>query len=126
MAGTLTLSTLSDGTTSTSATNPIRGSARSWANFNGTTGTIRSSYNVSSVTINGTGNYSVNFTNAMPNTDYTVAGTTSLLATGNGANKIWLSLNGSNATATTFVNVLTESYLSLFNCDTVTVIVIST
>jgi len=73
MAGTLTISTLSDGTNSTSATNCIQGSAKAWVNFDGvTTATIRASYNVSSVTRNSTGNYTVNFTNAMVDTNYSV------------------------------------------------------
>lgn len=46
-------------------------SARAWVNFNGTgTVAIRSSGNVSSITDNGTGNYTVNFTTAMPDADY--------------------------------------------------------
>lgn len=44
---------------------------RSWVNFNGTgTVAIRASGNVSSITDNGTGNYTVNFTTAMPDVDY--------------------------------------------------------
>lgn len=71
MAGTLTISTLSDGTNSTSATNLVRGACQAWVNFNGTgTVAIRGSYNVSSITDNGTGNYQVNFTNAMTDTNY--------------------------------------------------------
>lgn len=71
MAGTLTISTLSDGTNSTSATNCIQGSAKAWVNFNGTgTVAIRASYNVSSITDNGTGDYTVNFTNALPDANY--------------------------------------------------------
>lgn len=48
--------------------------AKAWVNFNGTTspGTIRSSYNVSSVTKNSTGAYTINFSNAMPDSNYTV------------------------------------------------------
>ena len=74
MAGTLTLSTLSDGTNSTSATNPILGSAKAWVNFNGvpSTPTIRGSFNISSVTKNSTGSFTVNYTTAMPNTNYSV------------------------------------------------------
>jgi hypothetical protein len=73
MAGTLTISTLSDGTNSTSATNPIMGSAKAWVNFNGqNTVAIRASYNVSSITDNGTGDYTVNMTNAMQDTNYSV------------------------------------------------------
>jgi hypothetical protein len=71
MAGTLTLSTLSDGTNSTSATNCILGSAKAWVNFDGTgTVTVRASYNVSSITDNGTGDYTINFTNALPDANY--------------------------------------------------------
>jgi len=45
---------------------------RAWVNFNGTgTVAIRASGNVSSITDNGTGNYTANFTTAMPNTNYT-------------------------------------------------------
>jgi len=45
--------------------------ARAWVNFNGTgTVAIRASGNVSSITDNGTGNYTVNFTTAMPDADY--------------------------------------------------------
>ena len=70
MAGTLVISTLSDGTNSTSATNPIRGSAKVWVNFDGTTGTIRSSFNVSSVTRVSTGDYTVSFTTALGDANY--------------------------------------------------------
>jgi len=46
---------------------------RAWVNFNGTgTVAIRASGNVSSITDNGTGNYTVNFTTAMPDTNYSV------------------------------------------------------
>jgi hypothetical protein len=44
---------------------------RAWVNFNGTgTVAIRASFNVSSITDNGTGDYTVNFTTAMPDADY--------------------------------------------------------
>jgi hypothetical protein len=46
-------------------------SARAWVNFNGTgTVAIRSSGNVSSITDNGTGYYTVNFANAMPDSNF--------------------------------------------------------
>jgi hypothetical protein len=61
---------LSDGTNSTSATNCVRGSATAWANFVGSSGSVRSSYNVSSITRNGTGDYTVNFTTAFSNVNY--------------------------------------------------------
>lgn len=44
---------------------------RAWVNFNGTgTVAIRASGNVSSITDNGTGDYTINFTTAMPDADY--------------------------------------------------------
>jgi hypothetical protein len=47
---------------------------RAWVNFNGTgTVAIRASGNVSSITDNGTGNYTVNFATAMPDSNYAVA-----------------------------------------------------
>ena len=62
---------------------------RAWVNFNGTgTVAIRGSGNVTSITDNGTGDYTVNFTTAMPDANYSAAvqqgrgttGTTNLLA----------------------------------------------
>ena len=48
---------------------------RAWVNFNGDgTVAIRASGNVSSITDNGTGDYTVNFTNAMPDANYSVVG----------------------------------------------------
>jgi hypothetical protein len=48
---------------------------RAWVNFNGTgTVAIRASGNVSSITDNGTGDYTVNFTTAMPDANYSFGG----------------------------------------------------
>jgi hypothetical protein len=45
--------------------------ALAWVNFNGTgTVAIRSSYNVSSITDNGTGDYTVNFATALSDANY--------------------------------------------------------
>jgi len=50
--------------------------ARAWVNFNGTgTVAIRASGNVSSITDSGTGDYTVNFTTALPDANYAVSGT---------------------------------------------------
>lgn len=49
---------------------------RAWVNFNGTgTVAIRGSGNVSSIIDNGVGNYTVNFTTAMPDANYSMQGT---------------------------------------------------
>jgi hypothetical protein len=48
-------------------------SARAWVNFNGTgTVAIRGSGNVSSITDNGTGDYTINFTTDMPDVNYSI------------------------------------------------------
>ena len=48
---------------------------RAWVNFSGVdTVFIRSSYNVSSITDNGPGNHTVNFTTAMPDANYVISG----------------------------------------------------
>ena len=53
--------------------------AKAWVSFNGTgTVAIRDDFNVSSITDNGTGDYTVNFTTAMANTNYAVCGSTGL------------------------------------------------
>ena len=47
--------------------------AKVWVNFNGTgTIAIRDDFNVTSLTDNGTGDYTVNYTNAMSDTNYSV------------------------------------------------------
>jgi hypothetical protein len=56
----------------TSGSAPYYG-ARAWVNFDGFTGTIRGSGNVSSITRSGTGVYVVNFTTAMANANYSVS-----------------------------------------------------
>lgn len=76
MAGTITASIVKNDTTSppafqNSAGTEIGTLCRAWVNFNGSgTVAIRASFNVSSITDNGTGDYTVNFTTAMPDANY--------------------------------------------------------
>jgi hypothetical protein len=67
----VTFPTLS--TSTTEADNAASRVARAWVNFNGT-GTVstRASFNVSSITDIGTGDYAVNFTTAMSDANYVV------------------------------------------------------
>ncbi len=52
------------------------GICRAWVRFNGTgTPAIAGSFNVTSITDNGTGNYTINFTNALSSANYAVVGT---------------------------------------------------
>jgi hypothetical protein len=71
---------------------------RAWVNFNGTgTPAIRASGNVTSITDNGTGDYTVNITTALPDANYSITGTTSMIfgVSYNGA----LAINTNNTTA---------------------------
>jgi hypothetical protein len=71
MAGSLVISTLNNDTGVLATQNGMTGICKAWVNFNGSAGTINgTAFNVSSVTKNTTGNYNINFTTAMPNTNY--------------------------------------------------------
>jgi hypothetical protein len=71
MAGQLTVDTLKASTGVLATQNGMTGIAKAWVQFNGQgTVAINGSFNVSSITDNGTGDYTVNFTTAMPNINY--------------------------------------------------------
>ena len=89
MAGTIVADTIQADSTSTlvlkngvantpptiqdSAGTQIGTFCRAWVNFNGTgTIAIRASFNVRDITDNGTGDYTVNFTNAFADANYSV------------------------------------------------------
>jgi hypothetical protein len=76
MAGAITISTLNNDTGVLATQNGMTGIPKAWVDFNGTTspGTIRSSFNVSSVVRNATGDYTISFTTVMPNANYAAIG----------------------------------------------------
>jgi hypothetical protein len=75
MAGRLTISTLNNDTGVLATQNGMTGIAKAWVVFNGSTGAVNgTSFNVSSVTVNGSNDYTVNFTTAMPNVNYAYGG----------------------------------------------------
>ena len=77
MASELRVTTIANnaGTESVDTTYVINGTAKAWVNFNGTgTVAIRESNNSSSITDNGTGNYTVNFTSAIEDVNYSLTG----------------------------------------------------
>jgi len=75
-----TLSNL-DGSKTVPTATVASGTAKAWVNFNGkSTVAIRASFNVSSITDNGTGTYTVNFTTAMSDANYSVAASGSVTA----------------------------------------------
>jgi hypothetical protein len=51
----------------------MSGAAKAWVNFNGTgTVAIRAAFNVTSITDNGTGDYTVNFTSALADSNFAI------------------------------------------------------
>jgi len=62
----LVVSNISDGTTSVGTGYVVNGSAKAWVNFNGTgTAAISDSLNMSSLTDNGTGDYTLTYSNSL-------------------------------------------------------------
>jgi hypothetical protein len=81
MAGQLTIDTLRAGSGVLATQNGMTGIAKAWVNFNpssGSSATIRSSFNVSSVSYNATGSYTINFTTAFADTNYLAVGSSSV------------------------------------------------
>ena len=83
-----------------SSTNVIEGLAKTWGNLNGT-GTIalRDSYNVSSTTDNGTGQYRFSYSNSMSNGNYGFSFGGSYTGTFS-----WGAVNSSAAPATSYID----------------------
>jgi len=84
---------------------------RAWVNFNGTsTVAIRASYNVSSITDNGTGDYTVNFTTALADANYCTLVTT---RSNSGANQaIYAGISPSDTGLTSSVRVTVQLAVS--------------
>ncbi len=101
---------------------------RAWVNFNGTgTVAIRASGNVTSITDNGTGNYTVNFTTAMPDANYCAQvraaltnfnisqpGNTAQTVSTTSYNPGTFYINGSNSTYSFSAGDPTDVYVAIF------------
>jgi len=82
---------------------------RAWVNFAGAVGSIRASGNVSSITDNGAGDYSVNFTTAMPDANYSAVVTVGKQGDPSGtATPVGSLRDNSTAPTTTSVRIGTE------------------
>lgn len=68
--GTPVIATLS--ATTITANNALARAARAYVSFDGTTGAIQNSFNVTSVTRNGVGDYTINFTSPMASANFSV------------------------------------------------------
>jgi hypothetical protein len=95
MAGTLVANTINTDTGLFSTNNAYLGIAKAWASFNNS-GTVAGSFNISSIT-NSSGTFTINFTTAMPNTNYAIC-------LGSGANTV------QNTACTTAYNLTTTSF----------------
>ena len=76
--------------TGESVSRNVSGVAAAWVNFNGDTATIRDSQNVASITDNGTGDYTTNFSNNMSNTNYGNSGACCGAGSVNGSTNVLL------------------------------------
>ena len=99
MASILRVNTLTDASSnnSTAMSTIFNGTAKAWVNFNGeSTVAIGDDFNVTSITDNGTGDYTINISSAMSNSNYVAHVTCSRDDTKNGMGNI----HGSSAAPT--------------------------
>jgi hypothetical protein len=107
MAGQITISTLKDDAGVLATQNGMTGIAKAWVNFNGTgTPAIRGSFNVSSITDNATGSYTINFTTAMPNANYSSVGFIKRVS-GDAASNGFIVINKGTSPTTSALAILT-------------------
>ena len=107
--GTTKVTAITDSAGSNSSTPAAiaNGTAKAWVNFNGTgTVAIRASFNVSSITDNGTGSYTVNFTTALSDANYCSVLTTS--ADGVAASYVYEANSGANRSSATTTTLLIQ------------------
>lgn len=104
MAGTVVVDTVKSSTTSPPAFQNTNGTeigtlCRAWVRFAGSTGTVNAGFNVSSVTRNTTGDYTVNFTNTLPDANYAMAGVVGSFTTGSSTRSICVSSSAAPTTS---------------------------
>jgi hypothetical protein len=92
---------------------------RAWVNFNGTgTVAIRASYNVSSITDNNVGDYTVNFTTPMPDENYSLCGSAQFNGSsgnGNGNTVVTLNRVPANALSNSAARICTVAVVDTAN-----------
>jgi hypothetical protein len=81
MAGKVVVSTLNNDTGVLATQNGMTGIPKAWCQFTAgggnTAGVINGSFNISSITVNSTGNFTANFTTALADINYSVVGSAS-------------------------------------------------
>jgi hypothetical protein len=100
-------------TTPKLGTDEASGLAKAWVNFNGTgTVAIRAQYNVSSITDNGVGQYTVNFATALADANYSIVATQGGTTTASAPVSLTANLSATNtesAPTTTSCRLLANS-----------------
>jgi hypothetical protein len=120
-AGSITYSMLS--TSATEADNAAKRVAKAWVNFNGTgTVAIRDDFNVSSITDNGTGQYTINFSSSLVSANYTSA----LASFNNGANTTGYvcCLRGTQASGSLPIQTMISNNNTIADSDVVNAIIL--
>lgn len=96
--------------------NGVTTNALAWVNFNGTgTVAIRSSYNVSSITDNGTGDYTINFTNALTDANYSAVVGGKIDETGGWGSLVGIARTANSITTTSLRVTTANSAFSLYD-----------
>ena len=102
--------------------NGVTTNALAWINFNGNSGgTTRASYNVSSFVRNSAGYYTINFTNTLTDSNYSITGTA---GSGNAFGSYALVNRGAGTSTTTgsvSINTFITQTASVSDVDTVCV-----
>ena len=94
--------------------------AKAWLNYDGTTPSIRDSYNIGSVTDNGTGQYTVNYSAAMTDANYSIVAFAHDDQTGSGWWRTAVSQDGASQLAGSFaVETIHSSGDNYVDSDTV-------
>lgn len=113
MAGGLTISTLNDSSGVLATQNGMKGIAKAWVNYNAASATIVQSFNVSSVTVNASGDFTFNYTTALPNANNAVVA----MGSGDGGPAAPNLYGGAGTNLTTSVRIYSWNSASHFaNC----------
>jgi len=101
------------------------GLAKAWVNFSGTgTVAIRASFNVSSITDNGTGDYTVNFTTALADANYSVGGNVRYNTSTTAGTDMRFEIRSATAPTSSACRIVASNYTgTLVDMDTVGVAV---
>ena len=116
MAGTVVASTINNDTGLFATNNAYLGIAKAWVQFNGSANpaVINNSFNVSSITYNAAGYFTINFTTAFPNINYCAVGG----CNASGSQMVAVCPNSNNsflaqAPTTSACSILTASYTAV-------------